>query len=859
MRVPLSWLRDFVNISLPTTELAERLTLAGLAVDAIEQVGDWWDTETIVVGEVIAVRPHPDADRLTIVDVQTSPDLVETVVTGAPNLFVYKGCSKATGTLPACKVAFARTGAVLVDAYSEERPRPKKKLKSSKIRGVMSGGMVCSERELGLSEEHEGIMILPEDAPVGLPLRDYLGDEILVLDLTTDMARCLSMIGVAREAAALTGEALYLPAHQASIADILPAQQRFAVEIDDPDLCNRYTGLIIENVTIAPSPLWMQQRLIKAGMRPINNVVDITNYVMIEWGQPLHAFDYDILQRRAATIGQQTPVIIVRRAQAGEKFTTLDNIERTLDERTLMICDRAGSVAIAGVMGGLESEVTDATKTILLESATFDGFNNRRTSNRLVLYSEASKRFTRGVPATLNSIAVAYAAELMRRYAGGSVAPGIVDAYPVQQQLPVVYTSASDMQRILGVPLTLQQIADALRKLDFSVAVVGQPPADAAPEALFALYRDPDEPLLACVAPWHRLDVRIPADLCEEVARVVGYEHVGTTLIADEMPVQRRRPVLETETKLYNILTAAGLQETVNYTLTTPENHHKLITSGAVPRPESDYIVLANPGVPERRVMRRSMIVSALENLASNLRYSNRLTVFEIGRVYLPEGGNGDLPFEERRVCILLAGARQAASFYHTGQQDEFDFFDCKGLVETMLDRLGFRSEAVEFRAQPDSESFGPRCAGVYVNNRCVGVVGELHPKVRAAYTLPNMRVCIADLSIEALVRPAWSFEPMQPISAYMPVIEDLAFDLSEEHTVRRVEEIIRRAGGALLVAVELFDVYRSENVGLGRKSLAFHLTYQSNERNLNEKEVTKLRNSIIAAVERETGGKLRV
>ena len=313
MYVPLSWLKEYVDIDMPTAELAERLTLAGLEVGGIELVGDWWDPETLVVGQVVGVLPHPDADRLVLVDVDFGGEEHQRVVTGAPNLFVYKEAEE----LPTLKVAFARAGALLIDAYSDATPRPKKKLKPSKIRGIKSSGMVCSERELGLSEEHEGIILLPEDAPVGVPLRDYLSDEVLELELTPDMARCLSMIGVAREVAALTGTALHLPADEWQPAGDDDVVDYAGVQIDEAELCNRYTGILIKDVEIGPSPQWMQAALSRAGMRPINNIVDITNFVMLETGQPLHAFDYNVLQRRAEQVGDATPTIIVRRAPGG--------------------------------------------------------------------------------------------------------------------------------------------------------------------------------------------------------------------------------------------------------------------------------------------------------------------------------------------------------------------------------------------------------------------------------------------------------------------------------------------------------------------------------------------------------------
>src|SRR6266536_2969889 len=368
MQVPISWLKEYVDLNLSVKELADRITLAGLEVETIERTGDWWDPETILVGQILAVKPHPDADRLVLVDVDYGADKPEQVVTGAPNLFQYKGVEK----LPVLKVAFARVGAVLIDAYSDARPRPKKKLKPSKIRGIPSNGMVCSERELGLSEEHEGILLLPEDAPVGMP-------------------RCLSIIGVAREVAALTEAKLHLPPDDISLTEGQDVEKYMAVQIEDPDPCNRYTGMLIQDVQIGNSPAWMQERLTKAGMRPISNVVDISNYVMLEWGQPLHAFDYDLLVERAKKTEHSKPTIIVRRAHPGAKLTTLDGVERERDENMLLITDTLGPIAIAGVMGGLETEVHDGTRNVLLESATFDNISNRRTAqkSRLPIASHA--------------------------------------------------------------------------------------------------------------------------------------------------------------------------------------------------------------------------------------------------------------------------------------------------------------------------------------------------------------------------------------------------------------------------------------------------------------------------------------
>lgn len=857
MLVPVSWLRDYVAIDHSTPDaigaLAEQLTLAGLEVGGISQVGDWWDPETIRVGQVVAVLPHPDADRLVLVDVEFGGEGPLRVVTGAPNLFVYRGQSLDAGTLPVLRVAFAMAGAELVDAYSDANPRPRKRLKPSKIRGVESSGMVCSERELGLSEEHEGIILLPEDAPVGTPLRDYLGDSVLEVDLTPDMARCLHMIGVAREIAALRDQEICTPPDQVETAGDDRVEDALAIRIDAPELCHRYTGTLIRDVQMGDAPAWMQDRLRKAGVRPISNVVDITNYVMFEWGQPLHAFDYDVLVERARRSGADKPTIIVRRAEAGEKFTTLDGVERTLDSDMLLIADTAGAIAVAGVMGGLETEVTGKTTNVLLESATFEGINNRRTAQKLRLPSEASYRFARGVPAELNALAARRAADLLRQLAGGRVVPGMVDAYPVPQTTPVVYTTLSDVQRLLGIELTLDQIEAALAKLDIETRRVTEIDSNASDEATFALHHVAGETLLACTPPWYRLDVRIPADIAEEVARMVGYDQVGTTLLDEEMPVMHANPVLATEEKIRDILVQCGLYENISRTLTTPEQHVRLRLADE----HTQFVTVANPITPERSVMRRTLLVSALENLARNLRYTPRVGVFEVGRVYLPEQPQGDLPTEERRVSVLLCGPREPESFY-TPESEEMDFFDLKGVVETLVERLGFKPAAVEFRAAPNTGAFGPRCAELVIDGAAVGLLGEIHPNVAAAFGLAQRRVCVAELQILPLVRPAWSRDPMPPISVYPPVVEDLAFVVEEQVTARQVQDALLAVGKGLVADIALFDVYRGDALPANHKSLAFRLTYQSLDHSLTEKEVNQLRNRLAGNVERVLGGRLR-
>ncbi len=861
MLVPVSWLKEFVDVKLPADQLAERLTLAGMEVAGIERVGAAWDRRAIVVGRILAVQPHPNADRLVLVDVDYGGSRPERVITGAPNVCAYLGKK----VPPDLKAPFARVGAVLIDAYSDQRPRPSKELKPAKIRGVESRGMICSELELGLSEEHEGVLFLSPDAPVGAPLQDYLGDDVLDLDLTPDMGRCLSIYGVAREVSALTGVPLR-PLDTSCAEFEGDAVSDFVdVEIADPDLCHRYIGAVIRDVTIGPSPGWLQDRLRKVGVRPVNNVVDITNYVLFELGQPLHAFDYDVLMSRAKKAGAPRPKVCVRRGKPGEMIVTLDGTRREVDDSVLLITDSAGPIALAGVMGGGESEIHDRTRNILLESATFHPVNNRRTAQRFKLVTESSRRFTWGIPPTLNVLAAARAANLIRDLAGGRIVPGCLDQYPRVQPDRVVYTSRAEISRQLGEEVPVSAIVSVLEKLGFEVEQV---PADALPggagEAAFGLCLDPQEPVLQCAVPWYRLDVELPADLTEEFVRVRGFDEIEPTLLADALPDPRRNLLLETEEKVRDSLVSAGLQETINYTSTSPENHDKLRLfqqpAGSTPKTTAapvSYVTIANPVSVQRTVMRRSMLVSAVENLAYNTRYTDRLAVFEIGRVYLPVEGE-DLPREDRRLSVLLFGPRRGGMARSGEDEPELDFFDLKGVLEMLLVRMRFPPEEIQFVARQDHPTFSSRCAEIHVDGQAEGVLGELHPQVQAEFGLPGGRVCLAELRIEPLFKRSAEPRRMAPISPYPAVLEDLAFVVTETVAAADVSRAIRDAGGNLLSGVELFDVYRGEAVSAGRKSLAFRLCYQSMDATLSDSEIAAVRERVIEGVRKSVGGTLR-
>ncbi|HMK09147.1 MAG TPA: phenylalanine--tRNA ligase subunit beta, partial [Anaerolineales bacterium] len=559
MRVPLSWLRDFVEVKLELPDLAERLTLAGLEVESIHLAGLplparasslkitglSWDPATIVVGGVLEVMPHPNADRLVLCRLDDGVQ-EHIVLTGAPNLFPFKGQGPLATPL---KVAYAREGARLFDGHvSGWEPMT---LRRTKIRGVDSYSMACSEKELGISEDHEGVILLDDDAPVGRPLAEYMGDAVLDIALTPNMARNASVLGVAREVAALTGAALHPPSYDVPWSGPALAG-RVTLAIGEPELNPRFVLGLIEGVAIQSSPYAVQRRLRLAGMRPINNIVDATNYVMLEIGQPLHAFDYDALKARA---GGAAPRLSTRRARPGERLTTLDGIDRPLDDFTVLVCDSAGALSIAGVMGGADTEVGPATRNVLLEGAAWEVINIRRTLAAQHLTSEAAYRFSRGVHPAMAERGVRRGLAMMARLSGGAVAQGLIDEYPLPPLPSEIALTADDVERALGIRLGLDEIADDLRRLEFEV--------------------DVDGAALRVTAPDHRLDIgRGPvgvADLVEEIARLYGYDRIPETLIADVLPPQEGNERAEAEEEVRQTLAGVGLQEVVTYRLTSPE------------------------------------------------------------------------------------------------------------------------------------------------------------------------------------------------------------------------------------------------------------------------------------------------
>ncbi len=846
MKVPLSWLKDYVDITIPLAELAERLTLAGLEVETIEYIGLPeaalpWDPEKIVVGELRAVHYHPNADRLVLAEVEYGGPEPEVVVSGPPSLLPLRGQSNLH-----LKVAFAMEGARLWDPYAEE-PHIKK-LKKVNIRGVSSRAMVCSEKELGLSDDHDEIIYLPDDAPVGTPLADYLGDAVLELDIKGPFGHLYSILGIAREVAAL----LHLPLRRDVLealerhpAELTPTPDFIALEIADPDLCPRYSAAFIRGVKVEPSPFWMQLRLRRAGMRPINNVVDITNYVMLESGQPLHAFDYHVLRSRP---GDDRPAIIVRRARPGEQMATLDGELRTFDDEMLLITDGGGPVAVAGVMGGLESEVTEATTDVLLEAANFHFLNVRRTSRLLGLASDASQRFGRRVDPELTVKAAARAAHLMAELGGGAVVPVIGDLYPGCQPQRVLEFDPAYAARVLGIEIPTDEIERILTSLEFQVQPTN-----------LRIYESTNLPIYQVTVPSHRLDVTRPIDLVEEVGRIWGYDRFPTTLLRDELPPQRANPRLEGAERVRDLLIGCGLDEVITYSLVNVEDEGKLRPQGSASSPlisggtEGGLRVL-NPLSAERAYLRQTLLPSLLHTTRENLRFLDRVTIFEIGAVYLPVEGQ-ILPNEPLRLGMVMTGPREARSWLAGQDSTPLDFYDLKGVVETLLAGLGLEG-TFELGEYP---AFHPgRCAQVSVGDKVVGVMGELHPLVREAFDLPEQPVCALEFDLEVLLAQVGKVRTMQPISRFPAVVQDVALVVDENLSAEEVRQAILAFGGQLLQDARLFDLYRGEQIAPGKKSLAYSLTYQADDRTLTDDEVAKVQERIVRRLAEELGAELR-
>lgn len=812
MRTPYSWLESYCRSGLSAADLADRLTMTGTKVEALHSMGVG-DVSEFVVGRVISAERHPDADRLTVCEVDDGSGSTRTIVCGAPNV--------EAGQI----VAVAKPGAIMPDGTQ---------LGEAKLRGVQSSGMILAEDEVGISDDHKEIMVLGNSATPGAPLADHLpiADEVLELEITPNRPDCLSVYGVAREVHAITGQEIEKDPTLDDVDESLPPYTPTSLPVEikiDPEICHRFTARIYEDVQIGPSPLWLKQRLTAAGQRPINNVVDITNYVMLTCGQPLHAFDLDKVRGNR---------IDVRRAKPGERMRTLDGVEREFDETIALVCDGEGASGIAGVMGGEISEVSESTTRVLMEAATWVGTNILQTSGKLSLRSEASARFEKQLHPELGMAGQRLAARLMVELCGARMVPGTIDVYPNPWPPRTVGLRLARVGKLIGVDVPEDESRGILERLGFDV--------DAGGDAEWKIG----------VPYWRDTDVRREADVIEEIARVYGLEKVPATMPARRGATGRlTRPQL-LERRIEDALRDRGVTEVIAWSFVAPDVLGKL-RLGELPA-----LRLANPLSEDQSVMRPMLLPGLLDAARHNAaRGRGDLALFESAHIYRPSGPldaanpgspSGSLPSVERQhLGVVLTG--RGARGWRTPAAP-VDFFRAKGVVEAILAVAG-----VEWWVEPGERPFlhPGRAASVIAGDdeRKLGWIGELHPLVAREWELTNPVAFELDLELIAELAPdAVQYGPLSP---FPPVLQDIAVVVPEEVSSGEVEGAIAEAGGELLARIELFDVFRGEQIGAGSKSLAVRLEFQAPDRTLTDDEVAGIR-ALIEDRLAELGGRLR-
>ena len=822
MKVSLKWLAEYVDVPADVKAFCDRLDLTGTGVEGVEKTGAALDG--VMVGHVETCEAHPDSDHMHVVTVNVGADEPVQIVCGAPNI--------AAGI----KVPVATVGAVLPGDF---------KIKKSKLRGVASAGMCCSCRELGLGADHEGIWILPEDAPVGMPFADYakLSDTVLDLEITPNRPDCLSVAGFAREVGAMyqrdwTNPLAEMVAKLAPAADGAPVDEAVSVTIDDPTRCPRYTARVIRGCKVGPSPDWMVERLAAIGQRSINNIVDVTNYILFLLGQPLHAFDLDKL-----TGEDGRARIVIRAAEDGEELTTLDGEKRTLtSDMTVIATPEQGAVALAGVMGGLETEVTDGTVNILLEAATFEAGRTSRTSRNLGLISESSLRYERGVDDHGIEERSAAAAALIVEVAGGTVSAastndaGIVDEWPLVSEPIDLAFRIPRFCAMMGADIPRAFIIDTLERLGCEVA-------DGA-----------DADTLAVVAPTFRPDLVREIDLYEEVLRLWGMDRIPATLPGGRERVGTRTKAEHVLDTINRALRASGLNETMTYSFAEPGDLERLrMPADGLGEP----VELINPLNADQSVMRQSIIPGLLRSVAYNQsRGVKNVQLYETGVVFYAHEGKKQ-PKEKRKVAAVLAGAMRDAGW--NDAPAAFDFFDGKGAVENLARELALPKLRFKALAADEVPHLQPgRAAAVLSGGTELGWVGELHPLAVDAFEA-DAPVVAFELDVDALVKASRPARDYRDVPTFPAVSMDVAFVVDEAVTCEKIMQCMTSAGGKLLEDARLFDVYRDEErVGAGKKSMAFALTYRAPDRTLTSEEVDKAHERLVKKVAGATGAEVR-
>lgn len=793
MNITYNWLKEFVDFDATPDELAALLTMLGLEVESMEKLGAGMDD--VVVALVEEKRQHPNADKLSLCRVNNGTEILD-VVCGAQNF-------KQGDT-----VALAQIGAVLPGDF---------KIKRSKIRGEESCGMLCSEKELGLAEESAGIMVLSAGvAPLGTPVFAALGlkDTLFEIGLTPNRSDCLSVIGIARDLAAKLG--LKVKNHQAPLVEGAAAVGSIiGVTIENPDLCPRYAARYIAGCIVAPSPEWLVKRLNAIGIRSINNVVDVTNLIMMEIGQPLHAFDCDRLAGKR---------IVVRTAGEGELFTTLDNQARVLTTTDLVICDAERPVALAGVMGGLNSEIENTTSSILLESAFFKPATIRKTAKRLGLHTESSHRFERGIDIDSVARALDRAASLIVELAGGSMAQGSLDVYPGKCERAAIAFRPEKANELIGINLEREAILDILTRLECQVT-------------------DGVDGGVSVIPPYYRLDIEREIDLIEEIARLNGYDKIPATMpiarVASDRPTRHQ----EIEKQVRDLLVSNGMNEIINFSFTAPDAAGKLLLNDDDSRRLA--ITLANPLVDEQSVMRTTLLPGLLETTARNMNFrSLDLKLFEMRRIYLPGEGES-MPHEPLCIVGALSGSRDGDGWSRPNEL--VDFYDAKGIVETVLDVLDIGG--VTWVAEGPEPYFHPgKSCRIFAGRDCIGSVGELHPTVQKNFEIEKPVYCF-ELDFEKLVKYSRTKKTITAPSRFPDSTRDIALLVPEELAAAKIIDCIKTEKAKEIEHIQIFDVYRGKGVAEGFKSVAVRVRYRSFERTLADEEISSLHNKIVAGL----------
>ncbi|HZO27674.1 MAG TPA: phenylalanine--tRNA ligase subunit beta [Chloroflexota bacterium] len=829
MKVALSWLRELVDITLPLDELVHRLNMSGTEVEDIVEVGKEW--EGIAVATVVALDPHPNADSLYVAKLDVGSQGVVTVVTGATNLYV------------GAQVPYIRPGGRLPGG---------KVIESATLRGIDSAGMVCSADELGLSPDRTGIYVLDERVENGTDLRSLFSDTVLDLYITPNRPDTMSVEGVAREIHAITGAPLRR-VETAPPGGSVPSSEKIAVSIPDPDLCRRFTAAYVANVKPGPSPLWLQRRLHLAGVRPISNVVDATNYTMLELGQPQHAFDADALG----------PVVMARRARPGERLVTLDDVERILDPEMLVIADAEKPVAVGGIMGGGPTEVSDSTRNVLLETANFLPASIRKSSAALRLPSEASRRYERGIDPDLALRASQRTVALLAQICGGTPPADIVDVYPGKAEPKRILVHEDEIGGLLGHTYGPELVTRVLTSLDFTV--------------------EPVDTKLLVTVPGHRPDVEGRADLAEEIARITGYDEIPTTMPTGAPPEPYVEPLLVAGEQAKDVLVASGLREVKTYSLVAPGSDARVRLDGAAtacPDPSSvgtgygggtaagaaacpdagGGIALHNYLSTDISVLRTTLLPSLLDTARSTLRNRERVSIFEIARVYLPP--LNPLPIERMRLGIVMTGPATPVAW--NAPERPADFFDLKGAIVELLGRFNVPDLFAPARA----EAYHPgRCAELCVGaaacpdaggGQAIGYLGQLHPLIAERFDLEGREVYVAELDFDTLVEHGLGQPQLIQLARFPGLDRDLALVLGRDVPHEAVESTIREAGGALLERVGLFDLYQGSQVAAGKRSLAYTLRFRAPDRTLTDAEADDAMSKITAAVRSRFGAQVR-